>query len=225
LPGSLLSQFSLDEFNGYLRVATTVRNEENDLYILNEKLEVVGKLQGFGLEERIYAVRFDGNLAFIVTFKQTDPFFVIDLSNPEKPRIAGELKIPGFSSYLHRIDEKTVLGIGKDGANVKISLFDVSNASNPIERDRYVLKESWSEVLANHHAFLIDEKHGVFFLPADSNAYVFSYKGELKMLKAIAANVNRAVYINDYLYVLGAEKMEVYDERSWEKVAELWFDT
>ncbi len=219
-PGRLLNQFSLDEYDGYLRVATTVGNE-NDLYVLDENLDVVGKIQGFGLDERIYSVRFDGDVGFIVTFRQTDPFFVLDLSNPENPEIVGELKISGFSSYLHRIDEKTVLGIGKEDGNVKISLFDISDLTNPVEKDRYVLQEYWSEVMSNHHAFLLDKEHGIFFLPAGQNGYVFSYEDGLEMVKAVKGDAVRAIYIDDYLYVIGPEEIKVYDENSWERVAEL----
>lgn len=221
VPGRLLNRFSLDEYNGYLRVATTVDWDENDLYVLDEKLEVVGKIQGFGLDERIYAVRFDGDVGFIVTFRQTDPFFVLDLSNPENPKIVGELKIPGFSSYLHRIDENTVLGVGREEGNVKLSLFDISDLTSPKEKDRYILQEYWSEVLSNHHAFLLDSQHGIFFLPAGQNGYIFSYKDGLKLVKAVKGNVVRAIYIDDYLYIIGPEEISVYDENSWEKVGEL----
>lgn len=223
VPGRLLNQFSLDEYDGYLRVATTV-GDENDLYVLDEDLDIVGKIQGFGLEERIYSVRFDGEVGFIVTFRQTDPFFVLDLSKPENPKIVGELKIPGFSSYLHRIDEKTVLGIGKEDGNVKISLFDISDLTNPVEKDRYILQEYWSEVMSNHHAFLLDKKHGIFFLPAGQNGYVLSYEDGLKMVKAVKSNAVRAIYIDDYLYVIGPEEIKVYDENSWEKIADLKLD-
>jgi len=102
--GRLLNQFSMDEYEGYLRVATTF-GDENDLYVLNEKLEIVGSIKGFGKTERIYAVRFIADRGYIVTFRQTDPFFVVDLSDPSKPEIKGELKIPGFSSYLHPITD------------------------------------------------------------------------------------------------------------------------
>ena len=224
VPGRLLNQFSLDEYDGYLRVATTVGGDENDLYVLDDNLDIVGKIQGFGLEERIYSVRFDGDVGFIVTFRQTDPFFVLDLSNSENPEIVGELKIPGFSSYLHRIDEKTVLGIGMEDGNVKISLFDISDLTNPVERDRYILQEYWSEVMSNHHAFLLDKEHGVFFLPAGQNGYVFSYGDGLRLVKAVKGNAVRAIYIDDYLYVIGPEEIKVYDENSWERVAELKFD-
>ncbi len=218
IPGKLLNQFSLDEYNGYLRVATTVGGT-NDLYILDENLKIIGSLKNFGEDERIYAVRFIGDRGYIVTFRQVDPFFVIDLSNPEKPEIKGKLKIPGFSSYLHPISEHLILGIGKEKSYVKISLFDVSDAENPRELSKYILKEYWSDILTTHHAFLLDKKHKIFFLPASNGGYVFKYDNDLELIKVIDERTIRAVYIDDYLYIIG-EKIVVFDENSWEKVNE-----
>ena len=222
VPGRLLNQFSMDEYNGYLRVATTL-GDENDLYVLDGKLQVTGKITGFGKEERIYAVRFIGDRGYIVTFRQTDPFFVIDLSDPRNPEIKGELKIPGFSSYLHPVDKHIILGVGKEGNYVKISMFDVSNAENPEEIAKYTLKESWSEVLYNHHAFLLDSKHKIFFLPAGNHGYVFSYKNGIELVKAIDMPAVRALYIDDYLYMVG-KAIAVYNENTWEKVNEFKFE-
>lgn len=103
---------------------------------------------------------------------------------------------------------------------MKLSLFDVSDPKNPVEKDRYILSEYWSEVISNHRAFLADEKHKVFFIPARSG-YVFSYEDGLKLIRVTETGF-RAVYINDYLYVIGS-KIVVFDERSWEKIAELDF--
>ena len=164
--------------------------------------DIVGKLTDYGENERIYAVRFLMDKAYIVTFKETDPLFVVDLSNPENPEIKGELKISGYSSYLHPINKDLVLGIGKEDRNVKVSLFNVSDPENPIEVDRYLLKEYWSDILNTHHAFLIDKKHDIFFLPASNGGYVFSYKNSsLKLIKAVSVSALRAIYIDDYLYL------------------------
>lgn len=217
VPGRLLNQFSLDEHNEYLRVATTVGNA-NDLYVLDKDLRIAGSLKGFGETERIYSVRFIADKGYVVTFRQTDPFFVMDLSDPKNPKLAGELKIPGFSSYLHPLKENLILGVGVEESNVKLSLFDVSNPKNPVEVDRYLLKESWSEVMNNHRAFLADEKHEIFFIPATSG-YIFSYKDGIRLVKAAETGF-RAVFINDYLYIIGS-KITVFDEKTWEKVAEL----
>ncbi|KPJ57373.1 hypothetical protein AMJ49_01005, partial [Parcubacteria bacterium DG_74_2] len=177
VPGRPLNQFSLDEYENNLRIATTIGgrfglfgfwgNQEsaNDVYVLNEDLKIVGQVQDLGLTERIYSARFIEDKGYLVTFRETDPFYVLDLSNPEKPELKGELKIPGYSSYLHPITKDKILGIGKEGWKVKISLFDVSDPENPTEIDKYILDESWSDVLQTHHAFLQDKKHEIFFLP------------------------------------------------------------
>jgi uncharacterized secreted protein with C-terminal beta-propeller domain len=233
VPGRPLNQFSLDEEAGYLRIATTVEPRwmwgwwggasANDVYVLDNELRVVGSVKDLGATERIYAVRFIGNKGYVVTFRETDPFYVIDLSDPTRPELKGELKIPGYSSYLHPIDENLILGIGKEDWRVKISLFDVSSPSNPKEVDKYVLDESWSDVLETHHAFLLDEKHEIFFLPAGERGYIFSYEGNaIEQLKEISAPlVRRAVYIEDYLYVVSEGSVVVLDEVTWEKVNEI----
>ena len=135
----------------------------------------------------------------------------------------GELKIPGYSSYLEPIDKDLVLGIGQEGGQVKISLFDVSSAQNPRELDKYILNEGWSEVLATHHAFLLDKKHEIFFLPGGQGAYIFSYKGQrLEMKRAVSeTSVRRAIYLDDYLYLIGDGKIVVLNELDWTKVNEL----
>ncbi len=235
VPGRLLNQFSLDEYQGYLRLATTLDRMwimgystgemENDLYVLNTNLEIVGEIQGFGRTERIYSVRFIGERGYIVTFRQTDPFFVVDLSNPEKPELKGELKIPGYSSYLHPLGDNLILGIGKEGGQVKLSLFDVSSASQPEEVSRYMLKEYWSDVLRTHHAFMQDAKHKIFFVPGARGGYIFSYSGNsLEMVRAVSGiRARRALYINSYLYILGDGRIVVLRYSDWKQVAELTF--
>ena len=232
VPGSPLNQFALDEYKENLRIAVTVgrrfgwisgRESVNDVYVLDKNLKVIGSVKDLGLTERIYSVRFIEEKGYLVTFRETDPFYVLDLSNPQKPELKGELKIPGYSSYLHPITKDKILGIGKEDWKVKISLFDVSQAENPKELDKYILDESWSDILKTHHAFLLDKKHEIFFLPGSEGGYVFSYKNDkLGLIKAISQiSARRAVYINDYLYIIGDNKITVLDEINWEKVKEL----
>ena len=237
IPGTLLNQFSLSEDRGYLRVATTISgrspfyfiftNEEetNDFSILDENLKIVSKIQDFGLGERIYAVRFIGNLGYIVTFKETDPLFILNLSDIKNPKIEGELKVSGYSSYLHMLSDKIILGIGKEENKVKISLFNIESPKEPKEISRYVLDEYWSEILNNHHAFLIDPKNQLFFLPTGNKGYIFSFKeGKLYLEKVVSMNtIKRAVFINDYLYILG-DKIFVFDEKTMQKIKELSLD-
>ena len=232
IPGTPLNQFSLDEHKGKLRVATTVAggvfnvaDSENDVYVLDEGLNITGNIQGLGLTERVYSVRFIEDKGYVVTFRQIDPFYVLDLSDSNRPKKVGELKIPGYSSYLHPIDKDNILGVGQEGANVKVSLFDVSDPSNPSEESKYDLDEFWTEVSRTHHAFLLDTKHKVFFMPAGSSGYVFSYEGNKLSLRKVVADISaqRAIFINDYLYVIGDLKIVVLNENDWSQVNELNF--
>ena len=232
VPGNPLNQFSLDEYNGNLRIAVTIGDtwfgiigsssgeSANDVYVLDKDLKTIGKVEDLGLGERIYSARFINDRGFLVTFKQTDPFYVLDLSNPRNPQLKGELKIPGYSSYLHPLGQNLILGVGQENWKVKISLFDVSSSENPTEVSKYTLDESWSEVLSTHHAFLQDAKHSIFFMPGGQGGYIFSYKGdELKMVKAISnISAKRALYINDYLYIVGDNKIVVINENDWTNV-------
>jgi len=233
IPGRPLNQFSLDEYQENLRVATTVgegfwgfggqRESANDVYVLDKNLKILGSVKDLGLTERIYSVRFIEDKGYLVTFRQIDPFFVLDLSDPEKPELKSQLKIPGYSSYLHPITKDKILGIGKEGSNVKISLFDVSNPENPTEISKYNLDEYWSDILNTHHAFLLDSKHQIFFLPGSRGGYIFSYKENKLELKRAVSDISakRAIYINDYLYIIGENKIVVLNELNWEKVNEL----
>ncbi|MDD5489903.1 MAG: beta-propeller domain-containing protein [Candidatus Moranbacteria bacterium] len=237
VPGKLLNQFSLDEYKGDLRAATTVgqnffgwgfsparANETaNDVYILGDNMKIEGSVIDLGKGEQIYSVRFIEDKGYVVTFKQVDPFFVLDLSDPMNPEKKGELKIPGYSSYLHPITKDKILGIGEENNKVKVSLFDVSDPADPTEIAKYNLDEYWSEVSQTHHAFLLDQKHEIFFLPGSKGGYIFSYAGDsLSLVKTVSETaVKRAVYINDYLYVIGENSLVVLDERNWERVGEL----
>ncbi|MFC1649543.1 beta-propeller domain-containing protein [Patescibacteria group bacterium] len=234
IPGSLLNQFSLDEHQGNLRVATTVGGgmfgstelNENDLYILDDQLKSLGYVQGMGVTERIHSVRFIGDKGYIVTFRRIDPFYVLDLSDPSNPQIKGELKIPGFSSYLHPISGGRILGIGEEGNQVKVSLFNVDNPSNPIEASKYQLDDYWSEISNTHHAFLLDPENEIFFLPGSNKGYVFSYSQDVLSLKKELTDFDaqRALYINDYLYIVGRDKILVFDENTWSEIGKLEFN-
>jgi inhibitor of cysteine peptidase len=237
VPGSLLNQFSMDEYNGYLRLATTVSNgfgfswfwasggSVNDIYVLNGNLSIVGSVQDLGLAEQIYSARFVGDKGYLVTYQQTDPFYILDLSDPLHPQLKGELKIPGYSSYLHPISGDRMLGIGEENWSVKISLFDVADVTNPVELDKYVLNDSWSDILSTHHAFLLDEAHEIFFLPGSNSGYVFSYAGNnLELVKVVSdIQATRAIYIDDNLYVIGNDKIVVLNELDWHVVNEFKF--
>jgi hypothetical protein len=171
IPGYLLNQWSLSEHEGTLRAATTSMPPwnsgavgESAVRTLQERdgrLVKVGEVGGLGKGERIYAVRFIGDTGFVVTFRQVDPLYTIDLSNPASPRVVGELKIPGYSAYLHPVGDGLLLGVGQDAtsegrrAGVQLSLFDVSDLANPVRLNQFALGEnSYTPVEDDHHAFL-----------------------------------------------------------------------
>jgi uncharacterized secreted protein with C-terminal beta-propeller domain len=235
VPGAPLNQFSLDEYDNHLRIAVTIGQSwwgiagfgssgktVSDVYVLDKNLKTVGAVKDLGETERIYSVRFIEDRGYVVTFRQIDPFYVLDLSSHSNPVMRGELKIPGYSSYLHPLAEHKVLGIGKDENKVKLSIFDTTRPEDPKEADKYLLNEYWSEALDNHRAFLQDKKHQVFFIPGSQGGYVFSYVGDkLKLETAISgSNILRAIYLDDNMYLIGTEKIIVLDEKTWEKIKE-----
>jgi len=192
--GTILNQFSMDESKGYLRIATTTGNyfgilkseassqRHNNVYILDKDLKISGSLTDLAKDERIYSVRFMGDRGYMVTYKEMDPLFVIDLKNPIKPKVLGELKIPGFSNYLHPYDENHLIGLGMDSVLVteggeerarptglKISLFDVTNVSKPKELYKVNLggQGSYSEAQYNHKAFMFSKEKNILSIPVD----------------------------------------------------------
>ena len=171
--GSVLNQFSLSEHEGALRVATTdapqwvagaqTAESESSVTVLRERegrLVTAGRVGGLGRGERIYAVRFVADRGYVVTFRQVDPLYVVDLADPSAPRLAGELKIPGYSAYLHPVGDDLLLGVGQDATEqgqrlgLQASLFDVSNPSRPSRLAAHGLGTASSEVEVDHHAFL-----------------------------------------------------------------------
>ena len=178
VPGMVLNQFSMDEYDGYFRVATTTYGETtgNHLYILDMGLNIVGSLEGLAPGETIYSARFMGERGYLVTFRQVDPLFVIDLSDPNNPRELGYLKVTGYSDYLHPYDENHLIGIGKETTEegefawyqgVKISLFDVSDVNNPIEISKYEIGDRGTDspVLWDHKAFLFAQSRNLLVIP------------------------------------------------------------
>ncbi len=187
--GHVLNQFSMDEFEGYFRIATTIGeiwegNSVNNVYVFDENLKIIGKLEDLAKGERIYSTRFIGERAYLVTFKKTDPFFVIDLKDVSKPKVLGYLKIPGYSDYLHPYDEDHIIGVGKETVEVnnsqrsrefdfawyqglKISIFDVSDVSEPKESAKIVIGDRGTDsyALQDHKAFLFDKKRNLLVLP------------------------------------------------------------
>ena len=193
VPGRIINQFSLDEKDTYLRIATTINSRwnrwiegdgkrqasTNNVWTLNSELEMAGQLTGLAEDERIFSTRFAGDRLYMVTYKQVDPFFVIDLSNPKKPELLGDLKITGFSRYLHPYDETHIIGIGHEATEsgrttgLKISLFDVSDVNNPKEVAKFVTDERYARTSAEyeHKAFLFDKARELLVIPAYNREY------------------------------------------------------
>jgi len=189
VPGRLLNQFSMDQSGDRFRVATTTEYytqyqgtvRANAVYILDEQLNIVGGLDQIAPDESIFSARFIGDRLYLVTFQQIDPFFVIDLST-DTPKILGELKIPGFSNYLHPYDEEHIIGIGRDTKEIgegrvqqlgiKIALFNVADINNPKVADDVIIGDSstYSEALNNHKAFFFDKTRGVLSIPISGDA-------------------------------------------------------
>lgn len=203
VPGAVLNQFSMDEKNGYFRIATTdskswnSETDTNNLYVLDENMKTVGKIEGLAKGEKIYSVRFMGNRAYMVTFVETDPLFVIDLSEPTNPTVLGELKIPGYSKYLHPYDETHIIGFGENTKTnehggvvtdgMKMALFDVSNPAKPKELYSIDIgdKGTYSDILNNHKALLFSKEKNIIAFPISISEESGNYKNKLKFQGAI----------------------------------------
>lgn len=258
--GILNNQFSLDEYNSYLRVATTEYNystfkNESKLYVLNDKLETVGKLENLAEDEEIKSARFMGDRAYVVTFKQTDPLFIIDLSDPKNPTIKGSIKLPGYSTYLHPISNDYIVGVGYGGnetdadvGTLKVTLFDVSDATNPKVVSEFEVCDAGSEVtnLDNHKAFLYYEEKNLIGIPivkyanVDNNyRNVYSYAlleikdGELQLKSGLvhkqeddftSGGMFRGTYIGENFYTVTDFSICQFDLTDCELVKSVSFD-
>ncbi len=190
VPGTILNQFSMDESKGNFRIATTrgrVSREgsstTNNVYVLDPAMRITGKLEGLAPGESIYSARFMGDRAYLVTFKKTDPFFVLDMADPADPRALGALKVPGYSDYLHPYDADHVIGIGKDTVEagpeergdfawyqgMKVAVFDVTDVANPREMHKVVIGDRGTDsvALSDHKAFLFDRAKNLMVLPVN----------------------------------------------------------
>ncbi|MCY4135500.1 MAG: beta-propeller domain-containing protein [bacterium] len=200
--GHLLNQFSMDEHNDYFRVATTIgepwdtETSESQVVVLEQqgrRLIEMGRVDNLGRGERIFSVRFAGDIGYVVTFRQVDPLYVIDLADPTAPSVAGELKIPGFSTYLHPIGDGLLIGVGQDADDTgrtrgtKVSLFDVSNPVAPSELDVIVFPDAHSEAEWDHRAFLYWDPEEMVAIPLTR----YDYEGDDDFFGAVALRVNR----------------------------------
>lgn len=225
VPGSVLNQFSMDESDGFFRIATTQNEwadgQSSNLFVLDGDLREAGSIRGIAPGERIYACRFIGGRGYMVTYKTTDPLFVLDLSDPHQPQILGELKIPGFSNYLHPYDETHLIGFGKDSVEIphksgsgeilgvtaydlgmKIAVFDVSDVANPVEQYVEYIGDRGTDspLLSDHKALLFDRERDLLAFPVQ----VAEVQGE-KLQNGYPAYGKR-VFSGAYVYQLNLEE-------------------
>ena len=226
VPGRILNQFSMDEYDGFFRIATTIgfswgQNEpsSNNVYILNENLKRVSELEDIAPGEQIYSARFIGEKAYLVTFRKIDPFFTLDLSDPYNPEILGSLKIPGYSNYLHPFDENHIIGIGKDTVEsdspnfawyqgLKIALFDVSDFENPKELDKVIIGDRGTDspALYDHKAFLFDLEKELLVIPVS----LYEISNEIKEIydENEGSQYGEFTYQGAYVYRLNLDGFE-----------------
>lgn len=269
IDGTINDSFSIDEYKGNLRVVTTIgqnlnrpeprelnqvseqekRSSENidlskekttnSVYVMNSELKVIGSIKGLAEEERIYSARFMGDTGYVVTYKEMDPLFSLDLSNPQKPEIIGALKIPGFSEYLHPYKDGLLIGIGQDmdeqgttSQGVKVSMFDISNPKDVKEVQKYVIEQSYStDAFYDYKAVLIDAKKDMigFSVYGDQEKYVLLGYDEsegfyCRMEEEISGQsymTTRGIYIQDILYIIKGELIESYNLQTHEKIDDI----
>ena len=232
LPGFLNDTFSLDEYQGYLRVLLTEdsNGESNSLYILDADMQVTGAIRDLADGETIRSARFMGTMAYFVTFRQTDPLFCADLSDPDNPQILSELKLTGFSSYLHPYGEHLLLGVGYEAeeetgsqTGVKLSMFDISDPSQVEELDKYVIKgASYLPSDYNYKAILADGEKNLIGFVCDGEYLVFSYDEEKGFQNLLTYTMSdweywdgdascRGVYAGDEFYIVDQDEVLCFD--------------
>jgi uncharacterized secreted protein with C-terminal beta-propeller domain len=199
VPGTALNQYSFSELDGKLRVATTSTDPsstQSSVTVLaddGKALSIIGEVDGLGKGERIYSVRFIDTTAYVVTFRQTDPLYTVDLSDPTKPRIAGELKLLGYSAYLHPIGDDLLMGVGQDATDQgrrlgsQVSVFDVSDPANPKLLQKLSLGQGQSTAEFDPHAFLWWPATNLAVLPI----YLYNSQGSQTFVGAVGVNADR----------------------------------
>lgn len=254
--GSVLNSFSMDEYENHLRVVTTVEqfskdsasNQHNSLYILDASMKKTGSLTNLASGEQIYSARFMGKTGYFVTFRQVDPLFSVDLSNPASPVLLGKLKIPGLSDYLHFYDDNLLLGIGrnvnKNGQTngLKLSMFDIRDPANVKELSHTILKDyDNASALHEHRDVLFYKEKNIFGFSAehygnDTSSYkknylLFTYtkKSGFSTLLSVSGSRKednlipyiRGIAINNYLYLISSgHRIDVYGLNSFKKLSD-----
>ena len=283
IKGMLNDSFSIDEYEGNLRLVTTIdeiySNDDimplnetadetadkngttdksdaskvtekavaenvkdavpgtNSLYVLNDKLEIIGSIHNLAKDERIYSARFMGDTGYFVTYRQVDPLFSVDLSDPENPKILGELKIPGFSEYLHPYGDGKLLGIWMDVSEdgfttegVKLSMFNVTDPSNVTEENKYTIEESYgTDVGYNYKGVFVDVQKNLFGFVTyhDGVTYQLFTYDEAEGFKEVMSRQlsgyegSRGLYIGDVFYLVSGNMIESYSMNGFEKMDDI----
>lgn len=239
IKGYINDSFSIDEYDDYLRVVAT-ENDTNSVYVLNQDLEITGSIKNLAKDERIYSARFMGKIGYFVTFRETDPLFSVDLSDPKNPEIIGSLKIPGFSDYLHPYGEDKLLGIGMDvdeetlsTDGVKLTMFDISDPTDVKEEATYVLENVYyTDVSYDYKAALVNADKNVIGFAGNSEGgqtyFLFEYDEKNGFISNMAEEINgsgmtstRGVYIGEVLYVVQGNIIEAYSLKDFAKIDDI----
>lgn len=280
ITGYLYGSFALSEYKEHLRIVATipannisllrtdlfhvgsantedtaenvvVKEDVNVLYILDNDMKLTGKISGIAPGEQIYSARFMGDIGYFVTFKTVDPLFSVDLSDPTNPKIIGQLKIPGFSNYLHAYKDGLLLGLGEeydpntmDYLGLKLSMFDISEPANVTEQDKYIIENStYTDAQYNHKALLIDPEKNLFgFLYGSSDGINYKYtnyyatytydeeKGFIETARYEITDGSeneidavRGVYIGNYFYLVTNKSVTSYEIGSTTPIAQVHF--
>ena len=229
IDGRIINQFAMDEHNGYFRIATDLGNESM-VSVLSESMHILGSVKNIARGEDLKSVRFEGDRGYLVTFRNTDPLFILDLSNARAPKMLGELEIPGYSTYLHTYDENHVIGFGYDGTSwgtngkLKIALFDVTDVKNPKEQFKEVIDANDSELLTNHKSLLFSKERNLIAFSVgnssfrdDDNKVGKVYTIDLQNGFTLRGNiehdsdVNRMLYMDNVLYGVSETNVSAHD--------------
>lgn len=244
IPGSLINQFAIDRYKGSLRFVTTVNSGKEiiytdgvdsyeyessqscALYTTDGNLNIVGSIEDLAQDEQVYSVRFDGDIAYFVTFRQTDPLFCADLSDPTAPKILGKLKIPGFSQYMQKYSDTLLFGFGRDAdedtgiANgIKLSMFDISDPVNMNEKHKLIIDQYYSDALYNHKAILVSPEKGLIAFAADNTYVIYKYDDDNGFSPVCELDSNsgkwkqlmRGLFIGNDFYICTEDEVCRYD--------------
>lgn len=260
VPGYVLNQFSMDEYNGYFRIVTTENvthyfNEggiasaeqektRNHLFVLDESMNIVGSIEDLARGESIYSARFMGDTGYFVTYRQVDPLFTVDLSTPSEPKILSELKVPGFSNYLHPFGDGLLLGFGQNSdeesgeiQGLKLSMFDTSDPAAVAEKHSELLgkKYMWSNAIGNHKAILVDSEKNLIGFPAENEYMLYSYSPESGFQKIAQLTLEadgpgdmdydlRGFYVDDVFYLYSPSGLAAFSMEDFSRISTLLWE-